>query len=368
METTYRNTDLSTLVATLREQQRRKYDLIVTGSSIEAADDGRLKIDLPETILTEDGVTSFVPPVLPTFHMEGQIAAKLGIPVKYLRRLRDEDKLATWATNINCWFRDEPDKKHLIRCYDDGDPMTGRALLSDRYEIMDNLEVLIAGLQGIEAADVDAKVTQASLSDQTMRVRFQCPGVSVQAPGLLDGYVSPFGGARGTDNPTVFAGFELSNGEVGGAAMAITPILTVQVCDNGLRINAAKHRKVHTGLEKQVGWAADTEAANAELVRLTMRDAVKAFCSAGWAAEQVSMLEAQAGKPVEEAKPTVQRVGSKLSWSEQEQDAILEAFLTGGQRTSGGLMQAVTAVAQSAPTADRQADLEDSAMDVLALV
>src|SRR5690606_41422270 len=99
-------------------------------------------------------------------------------------------------------------------------------------------------------------------ADRRMYVRVIAPEVRALAPTLLRGYTSPFTGEKGADNPTVFAGFVLSNSEVGNGAYTITPRIVVQVCSNGMTITKDLVRAVHLGgrlEEGTVRWSAETE-------------------------------------------------------------------------------------------------------------
>ena len=88
------------------------------------------------------------------------------------------------------------------------------------------------------AADVD--VRRCDLTERRMYVQIASQSVAAQADVLLRDYVSPFTGARGADNPLVFAGFVLSNSETGHGSFSITPRLIVQVCSNGYTITISK--------------------------------------------------------------------------------------------------------------------------------
>jgi hypothetical protein len=59
--------------------------------------------------------------------------------------------------------------------------------------------------------------------------------------------VSPLTGARGAENPLVFAGFVLSNSETGHGSFSVTPRLIAQVCGNGYTITRDAMREVHLG-------------------------------------------------------------------------------------------------------------------------
>jgi hypothetical protein len=166
------------------------------------------------------------------------MADKLGIPSAYLRRLRAEH-LDLYDANVNGWLQRQPDRQLLVRTLrgrDAGRDGIARAVLSGRYRFVDNLDVLLAVLDGIRTAGADVRVAKCDLTERRMYVQIASQSVAARAATLLDGYVSPFTGAPGTDNPLVFAGFVLANSETGHGSFSITPRLIAQVCSNGYTI------------------------------------------------------------------------------------------------------------------------------------
>jgi hypothetical protein len=125
------------------------------------------------------------------------MADKLGIPVAYLRRLRDEH-LALYDANVNGWLEHQLCWRLLIRVLrgEDGDGIA-RAVLSERYRFVDNLDVLLAVLDGIRTAGADVEVRRCDLTERRMYLQIASHSVAAQASVLLRDYVSPFTGARG---------------------------------------------------------------------------------------------------------------------------------------------------------------------------
>ena len=98
-----------------------------------------------------------------------------------------------------------------------------RAFLSDGYKIIDNLDVLLAALDGVRGSGYPVQVDGCDLTERRMYVRVVCEQVRVLAPALLAGYRSPFTGAAGADNPVVFSGFVITNCETGCGAFTPDP-------------------------------------------------------------------------------------------------------------------------------------------------
>jgi hypothetical protein len=107
-----------------------------------------------------------------------------------------------------------------------------------------------------------------------------------------------------------------------------------------------------------------TESKNIELVRAKARDSVKTFLTEEYVADTIVSMEETAGKPVE-TSDQVKTITKKLAFTDSEIDGVLAHFIRGGQTTLGGVMQAVSAYAQTVPDADAAFDLEAKAVRVL---
>ena len=246
--TSVRNATLSDLVDVLRGQHAAKLDVVVPARDLHVVGGNLHVLGAGEPALSGDGVTRRDAVLRPTALADTGIADKLGIPTAYLRRLRAE-KIGLYDANVNAWLDHQPGRRFLARGLTDGAGDGGvlRALLSDSFRIVDNLDVLMAVLQGIREAGVAVEITGADLSESRMYVKVRSSEIAAQAPMLLGGYTSPFTGARGADNPLVFAGMVISNSETGHGKFTITPQLTVEICTNGLTLNKHALSAVHLG-------------------------------------------------------------------------------------------------------------------------
>ncbi|MFF4128288.1 DUF932 domain-containing protein [Microbispora rosea] len=368
---TARNADLAELHALLRDQHARKVDVPVTTAQIRAAGTHLQLIDTPP-VLSEAGVTDSTGLYLPTDICDQGLADKLGIPLPYLRRLRVHQP-ALYEANINTWLRSD-DRRFLLRgLRGAGDtPGVARAFLSDRYKIIDNLDVLMAALDGVRLAGVDVDIDGCDLTERRMYVRVVCEQVAALAPELLKNYRSPFTGDAGVDNPLVFAGFVISNSETGCGAFTITPRLLVQVCRNGMTITADAHRHVHLGGRLDDGggavrWSSDTQDKNLQLITAQTRDAITTFLDTDYLTAKIRELTAAAGTEIADPEKTIQAVTTKLRFTDDQQREILRHFIRGGDLTAGGVMHAVTSVAQTLDDADTAHEMEAQALRALHL-
>ena len=216
--------------------------------------------------------------------------------------------------------------------------------------MIDNLDVLLAALDGLRQAGVPAEIDGCDLTPRRMYVRVVSPAVRALAPGLLAGYRSPFTGQSGADNPVVFAGWVLSNSETGCGAFTITPRLVVQVCGNGMTITHDALRAVHLGGRLDDGvirWSGDTQQRNLDLITAQARDAVTTFLDTSYVEKKIAEMSQAAGQPVADPQATVEIVCQRLRFTDEQQKTILAHFIRGGDLTAGGVMHAVTSTAQT---------------------
>jgi hypothetical protein len=233
---------------------------------------------------------------------------------------------------------------------------------------MDNLDALTASLDGVRQAGVHIEIDGCDLTDRRMYVRVKAPAVRALAPALLAGYRSPFTGQTGADNPTVFAGFVMSNSETGDGSWSITPRLIVEVCTNGMTIQKDAMRAIHLGgkMDEGIRWTKDTIDKQLALVTARARDAVATFLDVDYMTKVIRDMEAKAGKPIEDVED-VKVIAKKLAFDQETQDNIFNMFVKGGQITAGGVMQAVTAAARVTKDADKAADIEAASLKALEL-
>jgi hypothetical protein len=384
MITTTRNANIQTLVSILRDQHARKIDVVAPAANFGFRD-AHLVVAGVEQMLTEDGVTDPNGTYLPTAPFDGDVATKLGIPVAYLRRLR-EDRPDLYDVNANGWLRGKSvlsangldrrvvhpgdARSFLLRLFrgEDGEQGVARAMLSDRYAAADNLDVLMAALDGVAAAGTPANVHSADLTDRRMVVKVHAPGVQAEARDLLRGYRSPFTGLTGDECPIVFAGLRITNSETGDGRFTITPEVTVQVCNNGMTMTTDMVAQTHIGSRLDAGvvrWSEDTERKNLEVVKAKTRDSVATFLSPGYLADAVARLTRRAGEEVGTTREAVVALTKPLGYTEAQQDLILDHFVRGGQFTRGGVVNAITAASQTVEDGDAAHDMDLAATRLL---
>lgn len=216
------------------------------------------------------------------------------------------------------------------------------------------------------------QIDGCDLSDRRMYVRVSAPSVAVQAPLLLHGYRSPFNGQTGDQLPIVWAGFVLSNSEVGSGAFSLYPRIVARICGNGMVMSTHGSRRAHLGARHEgddgvVTWSEATTAKTLELISSRTADAVASYLDPDYVARMIRDLEAAAGVAVKDPDTTVKVVTTKLRLPESLQADLLAHLHAGGVRTAGGILHGVTSVAQTLPDADAAHELETTAITAMHL-
>ncbi|MCW8103535.1 DUF932 domain-containing protein [Streptomyces tauricus] len=362
-----RNASIDDLKEILEQDQDAKVDMVAPASAI-ASVGGNLTVTGVDPVLTPSGVTRADGAYRPTTVADEGIADKLKIPTAYLRRMRAE-AVDLYDLNVNGWLQKDPTRRFLLRAFK-GEPGVLRAWLSDGYKIIDHLDMLTAVLAGVRAAGHPVKITGADLTERRMIVRVESEHVAALAPELLRGYRSPFTGQSGDQLPLVSAGFVLTNSEVGGGKYALTPRIVMQVCGNGLTITKDAFGKVHLGARMNAGiidFSQDTQDKNLALITAQTRDAVATFMNRDYVERKLADIQREAGREITSPAETVELVTKQLRFPDSVRDSVFSHFIKGGQTTAGGIMQAITATAQTLDDGDAAYELETQALSAMSI-
>jgi hypothetical protein len=404
-----RNANLADTVEILRAQQALKLDVIAPAARLRVKDANFIVSGL-EPQIDDNGVTDPNGTYRPTAAADGDVAEKLAVPVKFLRRLRNE-RPEMYDFNVNSLLRGKyrmnrdgsqeevyaPDSRNfmlrLFRSAEQGQTGVMRAMLSDRYGRVDHLDLIMAVLDGIRQAGVDVEVRECDLTDSWMRVRAYSPQVQALAPTLLGNYRNPFANAemeaarqdisrwrevaqregQGIDdarlpNEVVFAGFEFANSETGDGAIRFQPRMLVRVCRNGLTLPAFAVKHTHLGAKLDEGWDLEVQGKQLAVITAQAKQKVAEWLSPDFLAQRVAEIEEKAGAPVTKPAETIKALAKRFVFTDAEQDGILAHFIAGGSSTAGGVANALTSFSQTVRSPERADQLDQMAVEALNLV
>ena len=275
-----------------------------------------------------------------------QIGNALSIPAKYYDMMRAE-KPELLAENVNAWFGDR-DQSYMIRSMDYGSGRVARALLSDRYRRIDNLEVATAVLP-LFAGREEMEVVSANVSDQRLYIKILNRRLEMEVvPG---DYVQ--------------AGVVISNSEVGLGAVSVQPLVYRLVCSNGLCVNDLGERRAHVGrsaktLEDSFTiYTDETLEAEDKAFMLKLRDTTMAAIEEAHFAQIVGRLqETTQAKITGRVQDVIELTGKAFDLNQGEQDSILNYLIAGGDLSLYGLTNAITRASQDVDSYDRATALE----------
>lgn len=274
-----------------------------------------------------------------------QVASALGIPARYYDMMQKQ-KPELLAENVNVWFSDKG-SSYMVRTLDYGSGQVARALLSDRYRRIDNLEIasavlpLFAGQDGMEVMSCEVTENKLYLKIVNHRLEMACVGDRVQA------------------------GVIISNSEVGLGAVSVQPLVYRLVCSNGLCVQDFGERKAHVGraakaLEDSFNvYTDETLEAEDKAFMLKLRDTTLAALEEARFAQIVGRLQDTTNARITgRVQDVIELTGKAFDLSQNEQDDILNYLIQGGDLSLYGLTNAITRASQDVDSYDRATALE----------
>jgi hypothetical protein len=266
--------------------------------------------------------------------------------------------------NVNHWLGSEG-KNMLVRAFvrEDGDN-DARAFLSDRYNIIDNFEVLMQALESIKESGLKVEISGAELSDTRMYLKIICPEVEVKATEMLKMYRKAYDVGTG-----VISGFVLQNSEIGCGSFQVSPRAVVLACNNGMVKTNDAMRRVHLGgkLDELDFYKNDAiKNANRKLVKEQVKHAVTRFLSKDYLTSLVNSFTELGAKEIEAPIAGVVEVVAKTyGFSQENKKSLLDHFIRGGDTRRIGMVNALTEMAQTFEDIDQRNETEAISYEML---
>lgn len=333
---------INELAAELNRQNNAKLDLVSPATDIQ------MFIDQPNPRLHVNGYGQF--DINPNAH--SQLGQRLGIQATYYKKML-EDAPDLLAYNVNHWLQKQPsDERHLVRTLDG----KARAIMSDRYRIIDNWDVFQSILPILMELGSSLKYESCQVTDSKLYIKAVFPWIQGDV----------------TQGDTVQAGLMISNSEIGGGALTVYPLLYRLVCLNGMVRPIDGMRKYHVGRELGEGdqrllFRDDTLAAEDRAMMLKVRDVVKASMSEAVFNQGLLEMRKATEVKVEEPIKTVEVLTKRMGYTSEVGISITEYLLKGGDITQYGLANAVTRVSQDVADYDMATQLEMDGHKILTM-
>jgi len=306
---------LENLIEELERQKTLKWDAKVNSSSLEIV----LAEDWLKFQIGWEGNSFSI-----TKPCHSQIAERLEIPVKYYHRMESEAP-GLLVDNVNTWLKRE-ERDFFVRGLGD----SVRAFLSDRYRVIDHLDVLYCSLNELQAHE--AEVEDCFLSETEMNVK-------VKSNKLRD-FV------RHKDD-LIIGGLLLTNSETGHKALRVEPRTFRVQCSNGMVIEEFMTRQIHLGNE--------TDELD-EMIYLSIRRSIRELF--GRFGEIVQTLRETTEIKVKNPQKVINNVVEHYRLSENQRESIFMAFGAEPEYDKYGIANAITRAAQVEESWEKSLELE----------
>lgn len=304
--------------------------------------------------VTEAGKSSLEVGALGNFAIKetahDQIASRIGIPAKYYEKMQKEAP-ALLDTNVNHWLQNDGNK-YMVRTLDGA----ARAMLSDRYRPLDNLDLAQVALPTL--LESGCKIESCEITDRKMYLKATTERLTFEVK----------------KGDVVQAGIVISNSEIGHGALSVEPLLMRLICTNGMIMNDSKMRKHHVGRGgadfegASEFYRTETRLADDKAFWMKVRDTIAhAFSTIAFEKHVERFAHAASdivvADPIEVMEVTQKRFGLQ----EGEKRLVLTHWLQDGDMSRFGLANAITRSAQDIEDYDRATDFERLGGDIIEL-
>jgi hypothetical protein len=297
-----------------------------------------------------------------------QIASKLEIPIGYYRKMKSENS-DLLAKNVNGWLSQKEKAKYLLRTFKyEGADDVCRAFLSNRYNILDNYDVLICALEAIKDSGIEIEIVKADITDKRMYLHAVAPSIHIDATNLLDGYLAQETIKASQLHNGIISGILLTNSEVGMGTFEVAACAQIVRCTNRMHDRASKFRKVHLGAKMDDGiveWSTNTKNKNYDLIMSQVKDSVKTYLSHDYLGQLTQKLQKAKDTPIEHGIQVVENISNALNITTEHRQNVLKHFLRDQKESNVlGVLNAFTRETQKMD-ADTQYTVESELFTML---
>lgn len=358
--TTRHKLDFPALVEALKEQQAAKSDLVLPAKSLTMTDDASLTFPSLDSIAlpqiegvvmpqaSQDEASGSVSDIAHT-----QIAERCQIPRAYYTRML-QDARPLLAENVNHWLGRD-DRNVFLRTFSTGDGSFVRAMLSDRYRVVDNLDVMYAILEELDAAKIDVRFSYCDVSETRMHMRLEFPDMQEDLNKLIlrDGS-HDWHQPEGPD--PWFGGMIVSNSETGNGSVSIKPRLVRQICSNGAIVAHSVLKQFHLGGKLNEGFyeGDKTRKLENDLLFSRIKDLVKQLTDRELFRDFLRSFTGSMKNALENPIRATENVANYLGLTEERKESLLDRFFKLEARTQFGVADAVTWLAHEYEAEDAE--------------
>ena len=292
-------------------------------------------------------------------HFQSQVASKSvntkGVPgmVAYSRYLNETSQQELLVDNVNKQL-DRSEDTAFIRTVVNEEP-TARAFLSNKYKVVDDPDVFRPALEVIGDHADKFRTLGGQRTDSKTCLKFISREQTYKV-----------------GNRDLFAGFQLTNSEVGMGSAKYSAFLFDAFCENGCvfgSIDLFQVNFVHRGakLNTKFGEVFGDEFKAAEIasIRASIAEATLKALDDSYHTKIATIIETGEKRKITGHVPTViEEVGKRVGLTEQERIDTL-ANWNSSEDNAFGLQAAITETAQDSGSFSRRSELEKAGGEVL---
>lgn len=285
-----------------------------------------------------------------TENFHSQVAARLKIPSNYYMRLL-ADHRDLLLSNVNELFNREPEIR-MVRTLDG----KARAFLSRQFRRVDNEQILESTLPVIRG-EFDTEILNTYVDEN--RMRFKC---------LFTGDEHAVDISSDQERPDVLhAGFEMGNSEVGKGSFYIRGFFFRDRCLNGCVFGTEEtvgFRQIHVGSKLGVSegmlLSNDTMKLEDDLIISAAKDVLTSLSDPKFTQQLGEKLRAlKSRESVKDAHAAVEAITNDLRLTDTESRGVLETFIRDQDYSQWGMVNAVTAQANTTDEYVRASQFEE---------
>jgi len=296
-----------------------------------------------------------------TAHARGQLLQHAKVPKRFADLLHDGTERERKALDevINARLH-ENQSKRLVRAYS-GERDVARAILSNRYRRLDNLELMESVLPVLHETP-EMRIISCKVTPDRCYLKALFP--------RIEGEVA--------EGDVVQSGLVISNSEVGNGALKIQPLILRVICLNGLISETAMKRNhvgrnIGTGSGTEVLYRDETLQADDRAFWLKVQDVVRASLDQSQFDGLLENMRRSTRLQIDNPVGTVEVLSQQHQLTEAESSGILGKLITGDSmlhqhgtaNTLYGLVQAITAYSQDVEDYTRATQFETLGGQVL---
>lgn len=249
--------------------------------------------------------------------------------------------------NLNRLMERQSGTQRMIREHNG----SARAFLSSRYHILDNFDVLLSALKGIQ--DVCGKAYEVVSCDVSsdykmfLKVTFPSTRVAVDVGDIVE------------------SGVVISNSEVGHGSTQVRGFVNRLICTNGMvsPLETVKTARRHTGRLHDEGavWASDkTRQLQNQVFLSSMKDAIALHADPGEFDKLTRLMKDSTRRGITvDPSMLLRRVNRRNVFTSTESDIILTRLLQSDCKTQWDLTNAVTEASKNSPTYEDATRMEE---------